>query len=502
MTAATAPALPRALARRPSARAPAGPALRRAALAAAALAALAGPAQALTEDLRLTLGGERVQLPGGERMGLAGASLLFDAGAGWWLGPAVYGAATGERGGFYVGGVELQRRWRLAPATELAAGLYAGGGGGAAAPVGGGLMLRPALTLWQDLGPLQAGLGWSQVRFPSGEIRSSQWSLLLGWRHGLQHQAPGAATPASRSGLGFDRVALTGGHYRVTNGGADRGIGLVGMRAERDLAWPGWVAGVEAAAAASGDAAGYMEILAHLGWQAAPLPQAWPSLRVGLRGALGLGGGGAMPMGGGTFGKATATVSFRPLPGWTLGADLGRAHGDPLRARSAQLWLAADLEPVPGAPAGGARPAVRTEWVASVQHHDRVARNSGPDRALAAVGLALNRYLGPHLYVSGQAHSAFDGGAGAYSIGLLGLGLATADDKPWRVGAELLAGAAGGGGVRSGGGAVWQAKGWAGWSPVPEHELRLGLGGLRSRSGALSTPVVELSWSRRYLIGG
>lgn len=494
------PAAPAAARRRPAA-------LRLAVLGAAALAAWAAAparAQALTEALKFTLGGERVELPGGERMGLAGASLLFDAGAGWWLGPAVYGAASGDRGGFYVGGVELQRRWRLAPATELAAGLYAGGGGGAAAPVGGGLMLRPALTLWQDLGPLQAGLGWSQVRFPSGEIRSGQWSLLLGWTHGLRHQAPGAAAPPGRSGLGFDRVALTGGRYLVRNGGQDRRIGLVGMRAEQDLGAGGWVAGVEAAAAASGDAAGYMEILGNLGWQAAPLPQAWPSLRLGLRGALGLGGGGAMPTGGGTFAKATATLSFRPLPGWTLGADLGRAHGDPLRARSVQLWLAADLEPTPGrgdAPAG-TRGTVRTEWVAGLQRHTDVARNNGPDRALDTIGLELNRYLGRHLYVSGQAHSAYAGGAGAYSIGLLGLGLASDDARRWRVGSELLAGAAGGGGVRTGGGAVWQAKAWAGWSPSPEHELRLGVAKFRSRSGALDTPVLQLSWSRRYLIGG
>jgi hypothetical protein len=294
---------------------------------------------------------------------------------------------------------------------------------------------------------------------------------------------------------------MTLGDYRVATAGAHRKVGLVGMRAERDLAVPGLVAGVEAAAAARGDAAGYMEILGHLGWHLAPLPQAMPSLQLGLRGAVGLGGGGAMPMGGGAFAKATATASFSPVPGWTLGADLGRAIGHPLRARSTQIWLATDLEPT--SPANtAARPTVRTEWVTSLQHHSRVARADGSTRSLDTIGLELNRYLGRHLYLSGQAHSALAGGAGGYSIGLLGLGLATADDTPWRLGGELLAGAAGGGGVRSGGGAVGQARLWAGWSPTPVQELRLTVAGLRSSGGGLSTPVLGLGWSHRFDIGG
>lgn len=472
-------------------------------------AALIGPhavAQALVEPLRFTLGGERMALPGGEGVGLVGASLLFDAGAGRWLGPAVYGAATGQRGGFYVGGAEVQQRWRLGPSTELAAGLFAGGGGGAAAPVGGGLMLRPALTLWQDLGPVQMGLGWSQLHFPTGEIRSRQGTLLLGWTKDYRHRAPGTSATSDRGGLGFDRVALTVGHYRVDDAGAGRHIGLVGMRAERDLASTALVGGVEAAAAARGDAAGYMEILGHLGWHAAPLPQTVPSLRIGLRGALGLGGGGGMPMGGGLFAKGSATISVRPRPGWTLGLDLGRAQGHPLRARSSQLWLAADLEPPEVGTRDGAipgeRPEVRTEWVATLQHHARTARSDGDKRALDTVGIELNRYLGRHLYVTGQVHSAYAGGAGAFSIGLLGLGLSSACALPWRAGAELMAGAAGGGGVVTGGGAVAQARLWAGWSPAPWHEWRLGVASMRSLNGGVSTRIATASWSRHFLLNG
>ena len=136
------------------------------------------------------LGVEQLRLPQGERMGLVGGSLLFDIGGNWGIGPAVYGAATGERGGFFVGGVELQRRWPIGDGVWLVTGLYAGGGGGAGAPVGEGLMLRPALTLLKDLGEsLQAGVSWSTVRFPNGRISSDQLGLVLAWRGEFVHFA-------------------------------------------------------------------------------------------------------------------------------------------------------------------------------------------------------------------------------------------------------------------------------------------------------------------------
>src|SRR5262245_35514910 len=61
----------------------------------------------------LSLGYEQLKLPGDEKMGLLGGSVLFPLGGDWWAGPAVYGAASGQRGGLFVGGAELQRRFAL-----------------------------------------------------------------------------------------------------------------------------------------------------------------------------------------------------------------------------------------------------------------------------------------------------------------------------------------------------------------------------------------------------
>ena len=459
------------------------------------------------------LGFELLRLPDGERMGLVGGSLLFDIGGDWGIGPAVYGAATGRRGGFFVGGVELQRRWDLGNGFSLATGLYAGGGGGANAPVGGGLMLRPAVTVLKDLGPsLQAGLSLSSVRFPSGQINSTQLGLTLAWRSEFLHftsaragtvTAAASVPAASRSaGMGFDRIVATVANFQLTDGSARR-IRLAGARAERRSGVDGFIWGLEAAAAAQGNAAGYMELMGTVSYSIAPVPAALPSWRLGARLNAGMAGGGAVPTGGGLIGKVSATMEWRPTPGWTLGAEYGTVRGrNSLRGRAAQVWLGVDLEPGLDGRGGPAGRLVRTEWIGALQHHARELRNDGTRHSLDTVGLKLNRYFGDHFYLSGQAHSAFAGSAGAYSVGLVGAGLATSARSPWRVGAELLVGAAGGGGVKTAGGGIGQGLLWAGWSPSPATEWRVGVGKMQPLHGGEGSPLIELSWSRSFGMAG
>jgi len=459
-------------------------------------------AYAQSTPLHTTLGAERVRLPGGEHMGLVGGSVLFGVGSEWWLGPAVYGAATGSRGGLFVGGVQVLRRWPIGDRWWLNASAYAGGGGGASAPVGGGLMLRPEVAILRDLGPYSVGMSLSHVRFPSGDIRSSQLGLLWAWdgefrSFDASRSTAAAAGGGKRSGLGFDLLAGTATQYRFRDT-ARRQIGLVGARAER--ADGSWRWGLEAAAAAQGDAAGYMEILATLGHDWSLGTNARTAPRIGLRTAVGLGGGGAVPTNGGGLAKLALGIAWPLGGGLTIGAEAGllRAFDSPLHGRTAQVWLAMDLEPARGAASSSP---TRTEWAATLQHIARAERVDGTRSDLQTIGLKLNRYVGPSLYLSAQAHSAFAGGAGAYSVGLVGAGLATAPATgAWQIGAEALIGAAGGGGVVTGGGAIVQALAWAGWRTGPDAQWRLGLGGVRSSGGNLSSPVAELTWSRAFAL--
>jgi hypothetical protein len=463
-----------------------------------ALASAAACAGQADQPLTIAGGFENWRLPGDERMGMAHADVLFQVAPGWWLGPTVYGAASGQRGGFFVGGLAIQRPLAITPGLSLVPALAIGGGGGGGAPVGDGLMVRPSLSLQAPFGPWRVGLGVSEVVFPGTSIRSSQVGLVVEWQGQFVAEplaAVGRRLSASgRSGLGFDRVELTAGRYSLQGNASSPQVDLVGMRLDRFGSGKTLLWGVEAAAAVNGSSAGYMEILAHGGTEV----ELADTLQVGARAALGIGGGGAVPTGGGAIGHLDATLRFTPLPGWHLGAAVGRVAGtsSAMRGTRAELTLGTDLEPdgLPGTP-GRTGTARRVEWAGAWQQVQSVHRNDGTTESLQTIGLQLNWWLGPNGYLTGQAHSAFSGGAGAYSQGLLGAGIATAAPGKWaQVGVELLAGAGGGGGVQSLSGAMAQAMLWFGWMPWRDGaHARLAVGAETSRGGSLSR-VVALSW--------
>jgi len=119
----------------------------------------AAPEDALTiRPAQVRLGIEKVHLPGNEAMGLVGSTYLVDIGHGLWIGPAAYGAISGQRGGLFTFGAEAAWRAPLPGPLALDLGFYAGGSGGGAAPVGGGLMLRPHADLTWNFGPYRAGV--------------------------------------------------------------------------------------------------------------------------------------------------------------------------------------------------------------------------------------------------------------------------------------------------------------------------------------------------------
>ena len=454
-----------------------------------------------TLPARLTLGIERLRLPGDEGMGLMSANYLLEMQPGWWLGPALYGAATGRRGGLFTWGAEGQRRWRLDEHWALAAGLYAGGGGGAGAPVGGGLMLRPHVDLMFDFGPWATGLTASQVRFPSGQIDSVQ----LGWQFELRNDF--VFTPPGHhgetlsfdgiGGAGADRIDAVLGRYAS---GSSRGTSLsqVGIRLERQLG-PVLSGTLEARGAAKGGSDGYAEMT---GGMQALWPLGSEVLRLGVHAALGLGGGGGVATGGGTLAKLGVSSRLQWSPRWSLGLEAGRARafGGDFNTPYAQVSVGVTLDQARTGGVSATTPLKTVhdmEWSFSAQNYLRAQRKDGSTRSLSTVGLKFQRSLSDHLYLTGQGHGAVTGGAGAYSSGLVGLGVTTrlGEGGPWRAGAEAALGAAGGGGVSNGGGAIAQPMAWVGRDLGPYGRLKVGAGAIKSLRGELASPVVDVSWA-------
>ena len=57
-------------------------------------------------------------------------------------------------------------------------GFFLGAGGGGGAADGGGLILRPHLNLEKQFGTIGIKVGYSQINFPSGEIKGSQSKII------------------------------------------------------------------------------------------------------------------------------------------------------------------------------------------------------------------------------------------------------------------------------------------------------------------------------------
>lgn len=472
------------------------------ALIAASLPLLATAQDTLeSRPVQLRLGFETVELPGRERMGMVGGTYFFQIAPNWYFGPAAYGAATGQRGGFFTGGADLAWKTQVMSNATLSTGVYVGGGGGGSAAVGGGLMLRPYVELGWKLEGYSLGISASQVRFPNGDIKSNQMGLVLSFDDRFVYAPVSRAgehvTGARRGGVGFDRMSLVAGQYRPSAGSRDvsgqpyaESIGYAGFRADQMLSdhlyW-----GLESGAAVQGGADGYAEILGVAG---AEYPLLGDRVRVGARVAAGLGGGGKVSTQGGTILKAALTARARLSDHMSLGLELGRvsAPSGAFKARIATLQVGMELDDV--RPGAGERVLQGMEWEGKFTRYTSAARYSIPEQAFDTVGFAINRRFNSSLYATGQALSAVDGRAGGYSMGLVGLGLSnvlTAGGLSF--GAEALLGAAGGGGVDTQGGAVAQASVYVSQALPGGARIKLGLGRVHSFKGALDSPLVDLS---------
>ena len=235
--------------------------------------------------------------------------------------------------------------------------------------------------------------------------------------------------------------------------------------------------------------AGYAEYLATLGTERA----VWADhLVLGARGAVGMGGGGDVSVGGGLLlkGAAYGIVRLTHNMGLTLEGGYTRAPQGKFRA----LHATAALNLILDDPYDTAAPArtTRTEWVGGASRY-KAARKDGTVRNLDAVTLKVNRFVLNNFYVTGQAHSAFAGAAGGYTVGLFGLGTQWPVFTGVRVGAELLAGAAGGGGVETRGGALVQPMAYVDVEVTPQLSLRLSGGKVKSLRGPFSSSVVDVS---------
>jgi hypothetical protein len=448
-------------------------------------------------------------------MGLAGMGFLFDLNqnrdARWYGGLSVYGAMNGQRGGFFTGGVSSGLSVPLGAGIAVDAGLFVGGGGGGAAPQGGGLMLRPHVGLDYQLANWCWGLQWSRVRFPNGAIDSEQWSLTLarplhiqlasGW---LINQASTTSLDTSPFASSVDRrLSMNQWNYYPVVDGRATGMRLLGFSIDFQQGRHHYLS-LQTAGAVAGNVDGYAEVLwaygltadwtEHISWRAAL--------------ALGAGGGGAVATGGGLLGRATAAAEYRFSETLETALTLGYVsapQGD-FRARVVGVQLAYHYA-VPSETGHidwtVYRPQhwrVRGTWQSYQPYGDsrRKGETVADTRRVDLVGSKFDWMLSDHVYATGQALGAYDGGAGGYAVGEFGLGWRYPLMASWYANSELLLGVGGGGGLDVGGGMLLQGMVGLEWALNDYLGVIISAGELVAMEGQLQTHVVDVALAYRF----
>lgn len=443
-----------------------------------------------------------------ETMGLAGVHYLVNVHPDWYVGASGFGALAGERGGFFTGGFTVGTGKRFASKWLLDAGLFVGGGGGGSAPQGGGMMVRPHLGISRDLGGVMLGAGVSYVKFPNGGIDSTQLNLTLGIPFDVHY---GRASDAGKTVHANDLFGLklreaewlaTAGEYqpagsaKTTSGAAMTStLKRVGFEYRRHLDAHRYFF-VETAGAMGGQSDGFAELLAGAGYRV-PLMSRRLHLSASL--AAGGAGGGQVDTGGGLVAKARVGLDYDLTPSLKLGLEGGRIESaGSFSANFYGLSLGYRVgEVAAGEREGSSVDGVRlAKWrLVGVQHTSlAAARKSGSDQDLSLVGLKIEKFLTDSLYLTGQAHGAYTGDAGGYAVGLIGAGweIPLREDGRLSFNAEVAAGAAGGGGVDVGGGAIVQPQVGLTWRLSQQFAARLEAGRVIALDGKLDSNFIGL----------
>jgi len=483
---------------------------------------------AIANDLKVRDGFYRLSydaltLPSDETLGVFGTNYLlnFDNS---YLGLGVYSAVDGVRGGFFTGGVELGHQLDLVSGFSLDGGLFIGGGGGGSAPQGGGLMLRPHLSVVKDLGGANIGLGVSKVKFPNGGIDSDQLNLQLDIPFGFVYKGADAnksdnndilslsSNNSIRVGWKDHYMATTYQRYLLGDGVNDTS-GLL-MTSDMDLV--GFEYGtkfakdyygyIETAGSGSSGTDGFAELLGGIGYSKALGRNFGFNIKI----ALGAAGGGGVDTGGGLIHKQSIGLYARPFDKIALTAEVGRvaafdggfkantvkvglqypfkllATGDNIRKASNYDYTIDGL--------WGVR-AINQTYLGSVN-----LRKSGAENAVQLLGIKFDRYLDNDTYLTGQALAAYKGRAGGYAVGLIGIGQEFDLTNKISLLAEISAGVAGGGGINTGAGAIVQPMLGLNYQLNADVSLQASIGTLKSIKNGGDTNVVEFGIRYQFKI--
>src|SRR5690554_4972945 len=457
-------------------------------------------------------------------LGLGADFFIVDKLPNFYLSLNSYSAIVGERPGLITFGTGAGYIKPLFNSPLLFdVGLYLGGGGGGGAPDGGGLITRGHLNLVLQLGNASVFGGYSRLDFPTGEMGSHNFNIGLSLSsvfrpaHFVGETAPkpdGFESPINKSKF---RINISAQNYLKFAGiptfqnefpaPGEGEIYLLGVELDQFF-YENWYAALKLHGAVAGGIDGYMSYLVGLGYE-----QPLGSDRFLLDAQLlaGPSGGGNVATGGGAI--VQGALGFRAALGtsYSIKAALGQtlSPGGSFNGSFLELGLGKSFHFISSQNGGEGRYSMRPtdrshQFGFEIQNRtyfspDLLDKNGNPyDKAFNLLGFQLSKRIHRNFDVLGATYWAYQGSYGAYAEGLLGLGYRQGISDDWMFRAQVLAGAAGGGGINLGSGMVFQYS--AGMERLLNDKwgLTFGVGQMRGIRGNFMPIFADLGIGYRF----
>lgn len=456
---------------------------------------------------------ETVKISSDEDMGLLGTSYLVEANKNFYYGASVYGAVTGKRGGFFVGGFNAGMKYAVYQNLYFDSGAFVGGGGGGSAPQGGGLMLKGyAGGLYEFDSGYSLGLNYSYVIFPNGDIESSQLSFVADMKFETLYVEPHISqemfTNYSFKNEKDYLVATTQVYFpkegtkKVSGKDLNQNIQLLGVEYGFNIS-DDFITYVESAGALGGDSTGYMEILGGVGYSYEFTAKSNAQVKL----SLGAAGGGEVNTGGGGVTKASLNFNYSALKSLTTGIGVGYYHAleGNFDAKFAKIQVGMNTNLLT---LGSQKSSIdfdmfdTQKFTLRFSHqtylYDETLSPRKDGEPIQLLGAKIDWYLNDNFYVTGQGFAAYRGGAGGYATGIFGLGYIQAIMKDISLVAELAGGAGGGGSLQTGSGMIAQPMAGCIYDINKKLALELMAGKIMAINGELESNLIDFSFIYRF----
>ena len=426
-----------------------------------------------------------------------------------YAGLGIYGAVSGNKGGFFTLGINAGIKKYFSNNLYIDTGFHFGGGGGASAPDGGGAFILPHFNLGHNFKNFSINSGWSYVDFfDGGNIKGHQVNV------GIEIPLDYTYSNYEASENTFDFTDLNKSDWNINSkktslmlhlntlkiNGNTQGINnnktikLAGFELASYFT-KNWFAFLKVDGAFDGIKAGYMDVFLGGGYL-----YAFNKNNTNILAKFGVGaaGGGGIDTQGGFLLYPDISLEQRIFKDLFIAINKGFVLSPNLHFNTSSLGIGlkyyierngiiADKSFSNGKFKG-------IEVVVKQDFYRDAKRDSNVSEDMHQISLQINLDINKNIYVSGQTSFANFGDAGAYAEGIVGLGAKTnpfLNDKITIFG-QVLAGAAGGGGISTGEGLI--VKPSAGFSYKLNNTLsfRTAAGYVKAKGGSLSNSFINL----------